>query len=287
MVQIMQEHITFTKPQEHTLHHESHNTSGDTAASARKKRVLLDRFPSLFSPRVLLLILLYSLAFTLLLLGLKMLQLEHRIQQAGRELSSLQNTSATRDTLLYQQESSEEIQQGIAENIIRLHVIANSDSDDDQALKLKVRDGIITRLQSSLADAGSMAQARSELMAENSAIQKEAERIIQNEGYDYPVRVSLEQLYFPVKEYGDLTFPAGNYEALCIEIGQAAGRNWWCVLFPSLCFVDETCAVVPDSSKEKLEDALTEEEYQSLQETPCPDSTDSVEVHMAIWDFLR
>lgn len=77
-----------------------------------------------------------------------------------------------------------------------------------------------------------------------------------------------------MKDYGDLRFPAGNYEALCVRIGSAAGHNWWCVLFPSLCFVDETHAVVPDDSKEKLQDSLSQEEYESL------------EIHSAACDWI-
>ena len=78
---------------------------------------------------------------------------------------------------------------------------------------------------------------------------------------------------FPVKTYGDLTFPAGNYQALCVEIGEAKGHNWWCVLFPSLCYLDQTCAVVPDDSKQKFKNSLTEEEY------------DTLEAHSALYDW--
>ncbi len=74
----------------------------------------------------------------------------------------------------------------------------------------------------------------------------------------------IGESYFPVKEYGDLTFPAGDYEALRVRLGSSEGRNWWCVMYPALCFVDSTYQVVPETSKEQLKQNLTEEEYNSL-----------------------
>lgn len=183
----------------------------------------------------------------------------------------------------YGTESPEEIQENIADNIIRLHVIANSDTDTDQSLKLKVRDGIIEQLQDTIAGTSSAAGAEKLLASQEDNIKNSALDIISGNGYNYPVNVSLEERYFPVKSYGDLIFPAGNYKALCVEIGEAKGRNWWCVLFPSLCFVDETYAVVPDSSKEKLKETLSEEEYESLEQD---NKEDGFFIHSAIYDWL-
>ena len=180
-------------------------------------------------------------------------------------------------------ESPEEIQENIADNIIRLHVIANSDTDTDQSLKIKVRDGIIEQLQDTIAGTSSAAGAEKLLASQEDNIKNSALDIISGNGYNYPVNVSLEERYFPVKSYGDLIFPAGNYKALCVEIGEAKGRNWWCVLFPSLCFVDETYAVVPDSSKEKLKETLSEEEYESLSQDS---KKDSFFIHSAIYDWF-
>ena len=180
-------------------------------------------------------------------------------------------------------ESPEEIQENIADNIIRLHVIANSDTDTDQSLKLKVRDGIIEQLQDTIAGTSSAAGAEKLLASQEDNIKNSALDIISGNGYNYPVNVSLEERYFPVKSYGDLIFPAGNYKALCVEIGEAKGRNWWCVLFPSLCFVDETYAVVPDSSKETLKETLSEEEYESLSQDS---KKDSFFIHSAIYDWF-
>lgn len=263
--------------------------------TGRGRWVLLEHLPPILSPRILLLVFLYAMAFTLLLLGLKMLHLEHKISSAGLHITSILSDDSSQDVLLYQQESSQQIQKEIASQIIRLHVIANSDSDSDQALKLRVRDAIITKLQQELEGASTVEEARSIILTQMPQIEQTAQRVITQQGYAYTANLSLENRYFPVKIYGDLSFPAGEYEALCLEIGEAAGHNWWCVLFPSLCFVDETYAVVPEESKKRLQDALSQEEYDSLQTTPKesdPSSEPSdpnrntVEFHSALYDWI-
>lgn len=257
--------------------------------------VLLEHLPPILSPRILLLVFLYAMAFTLLVLGLKMLHLEHKVSNAGLHITSILSEDSSQDVLLYQQESSREMQKEIASQIIRLHVIANSDSDSDQALKLQVRDAIITKLQQDLEGASTVEEARSIILTQMPQIEQTAQKVIKQQGYSYTAHLSLENRYFPVKIYGDLSFPAGEYEALCLEIGKAAGHNWWCVLFPSLCFVDETYAVVPEESKQRLQDTLTQEEYDSLQTTPSgsdttPQPSDekirTVELHSALYDWI-
>lgn len=255
-----------------------------SSKSAEKGRwVLLEHLPPILSPRILLLVFLYAMAFTLLLLGLKMLHLEYKISNASRHITSNPTTDSQQDVLLYQQESSQQIQENIASQIIRLHVIANSDSNSDQALKLKVRDGIIRNLQQELDGASSTAEARNIILSQIPEIQRTAKKIIAQEGYNYAVDISLDTRYFPVKVYGDLSFPAGDYEALCLEIGNASGHNWWCVLFPSLCFVDETYAVVPEDAKEKLKESLSREEYDSLE----TEDTHQIQFHSAICDWIK
>lgn len=157
-----------------------------------------------------------------------------------------------------------ETEETIASQIIRFHVLANSNSEEDQALKLAVRDEVVASMQKKLKDVHELTQARNILSECQTELRDTARSVIQQRGYDYPVTVGMENAYFPEKTYGDMTFPAGKYEALRICIGEAAGHNWWCVLFPSLCFVDESTAVVPEESKEKLANSLPEETYQSL-----------------------
>ncbi len=227
--------------------------------------------PHIFSPKFFALIAVYSLAFTLLLCGFRMLRLEQEAATSASHLTRVSTRLSSQNKLLQQSFSSgmiskeKQLQQNIASKIIRLHVIANSDSQSDQNLKLTVRDAVIHEMQSALKEVSSIKDARTILSKQMPLIQKKAQETIQSEGYDYPVSISLKKRYFPIKVYGDLTFPSGEYEALCLEIGKASGRNWWCVLFPSLCFVDETYAVVPNESKEKLQASLSEEEYISLE----------------------
>ena len=91
-----------------------------------------------------------------------------------------------------------------------------------------------------------------------------ADRIIKENGYTYTASASIEKGYFPLKVYGDLSLPPGEYEALRVELGSAAGQNWWCIMFPPLCFVDSTYSVVPESSKDELKYLLTDDEYNAV-----------------------
>ena len=124
------------------------------------------------------------------------------------------------------------------EGIVRLHVIANSDTVGDQALKLKVRDAVIGYMEKQ--DYLQSAEETEEFLKDNlDRLEKIAEGVIASEGYDYSAAADLGVRYIPEKTYGDITFPAGNYEALNITIGKGQGENWWCVLFPPLCLLDE------------------------------------------------
>lgn len=184
-------------------------------------------------------------------------------------------------------------QEQIAKKILRLHVIANSDSTVDQLLKLRVRDSILKLLQSSVNHASNLSDAEAQVRTQFPEILQEAEKTIVSDGYDYPVSVTLETRYFPAKQYGDLTFPPGQYRALCVEIGQAKGRNWWCVLFPSLCFVNDTTAIVPDSSKKKLQKDLGDAAYDSLliptssPAAPTATPTPKISFHSALYDWWK
>lgn len=156
------------------------------------------------------------------------------------------------------------IQQGIADKIIRFHVLANSDADQDQQLKLKVKDAVVEKMKGILKDAQNVDETKSIIKDNLNEIKEFAQAIVNQEGYPYPVQAELSKCYFPVKTYGDLTFPAGDYQALRITIGRAEGQNWWCVMYPRLCFVDSLHAVVPDESKQELKQVLTEEEYSKI-----------------------
>lgn len=155
-------------------------------------------------------------------------------------------------------------QEHIASEIIRLHVIANSDSKEDQALKLLVKDNIVSYLRDKLTDAKTIEDARKVIQNNLSSIEEIAVNTMDSQGYFYGATASLTFCDFPIKQYGDLVFPSGNYEALRVKLGASEGKNWWCVMFPSLCYVDETYDVITEENKEQFKKILTKEEYESL-----------------------
>lgn len=158
----------------------------------------------------------------------------------------------------------------IAGEILRFHVIANSDSAEDQALKLEVKEALLTILNDG------PARSKEEMIAfveeHREDLNAAAREVLRRKGKEAPVRILLTNRYFPTKVYGDLTFPCGYYDALCVEIGEAAGKNWWCVLYPPLCFADVTTGFVPEDSKEELQEVLADEDYAGL-ETGEPKTT--------------
>lgn len=179
--------------------------------------------------------------------------------------------------------NAKDIQQGIASEIIRFHVIANSDSRQDQALKLKVKEAVVKDLKPMLENSKNNKEARKIIINQKDRIKRVALEVIKENGYFYDVTVSLGESYFPTKVYGDMTFPPGKYEALKIEIGEASGKNWWCVMYPPLCFVDVTYNIVPDKSKETLKAVLTDDEYNSI----IPNKNVKVKVRFKLLDYLK
>ena len=126
-------------------------------------------------------------------------------------------------------------QDALAQKMIRLHVIANSDSDADQALKLEVRDRVLDFTTTVLQRSADMEDAQVRLREELTRIEDIAQREIAAQGYDYPVTAQLASTEFPLKEYDGFSLPAGEYMALRLVIGEGEGRNWWCVVYPPLC----------------------------------------------------
>lgn len=151
----------------------------------------------------------------------------------------------------------------IRDSVLRLHVLANSDSEADQNLKLKVRDRLLEVSTELYADAQSRDEAVQNTQENLSLLQAEAEKVVQANGYDYPVSVALEETYFNTRSYGDITLPAGNYQALRVMIGEGAGHNWWCVMFPPLCIsaVSTEISETENSENEaRLDDVLNEQQ---------------------------
>lgn len=159
----------------------------------------------------------------------------------------------------------------LSDAVFRLHVIANSDTDADQALKLKVRDSLLAYMNEICSNCSTKDEAISLANQHKDEFQKIAEQTITNNGYNYSVKINIDNFYFPTKNYGDISLPAGMYDALRVEIGEAKGQNWWCVMFPSLCFVDISSGVVDDEAKENLEQNLEEESYSVISDTKKSD----------------
>ena len=163
----------------------------------------------------------------------------------------------------------------VADQVLRFHVIAHSDSPEDQALKLEVRDALIAYMARYSSQFDSAAQAADFAAAHCTDLQTIAREVILQSGYSYPVTVSVTFCDFPDKTYGDLTFPAGEYQALRVEIGQAQGQNWWCVLYPLLCFTEEGMVTVPEESQQLLQENLSANDYRRL------------EVRCKLWEILH
>jgi len=155
----------------------------------------------------------------------------------------------------------EQLQKGIAEEVLRFHVLANSDSEGDQELKLRVRDYLLDYMEGLLNECRTVEDTKYILEKHLEDIEKTAEEYIKRTGREYAVTAELVEEEFPEKIYGDCRFPAGTYEALRINIGEAKGRNWWCMIYPGLCFTEEGGAWVDSENKALMKHVLTEEEF--------------------------
>ncbi len=169
----------------------------------------------------------------------------------------------------------------ISKSVVRLHIIANSNSNADQSLKLKVRDRILKDASHIFNDTDNSGIALN-LAKDNSAFIKSlAEDEIRRLGFEYPVSINIGEYPFPTKVYGDIALPAGKYNAVRIEIGDAKGENWWCVMYPPLCFAEGVLSASKDA-KAQLKNSLSSEEYQLISE-----NSPSVEVRFKIVELFQ
>ena len=194
-------------------------------------------------------------------------------------------------SIMYLKHSEESLSARIAPQVLRFHVLANSDSDEDQKLKLEVKQMLIDTMYEdligsdgvvgdgdvtdggygALADAAAHSQLPlskerlSSYIAEHKdVLEEKAEKFMEEKGFSYSANLKLERVYFPTKIYGDVVFPCGTYDAVRVLLGKGEGKNWWCVLYPPLCFTDNAIGVVPDSSKKELENLLPEADFRDL-----------------------
>lgn len=148
----------------------------------------------------------------------------------------------------------------ISDRVLRLHVLANSDTGEDQELKLKVRDRILKEADGMLEKAVNRASAEEILAPQLELLEAAAQDEINRQGYSYPVKVELANMYFTTRQYETVTLPAGMYDAVRVTIGEGKGKNWWCVLFPPMCLSAAT-------QQQELEAVLTPEENEIVQES--------------------
>lgn len=148
--------------------------------------------------------------------------------------------------------------------ILRFHVKANSDSSEDIALKYAVRDAVLMEIGGELEGNHTKEEVLLYLSENLEQIQEIAVRTIDEAGFTYPVNVYISNDYFPIRQYGDMVFPAGEYQALRIDIGVAQGENFWCVLYPMTCYTYDSAAVITKEDAEELERCLSAEEYEKL-----------------------
>lgn len=152
----------------------------------------------------------------------------------------------------------------IYDSVVRLHVLANSDSEYDQALKLQVRDGVLAATAELLSDCTTREQALEVIAANLDTIRRSAQEVIEREGAGYDVTVKLCEEDYPTKNYESVCFPAGRYMSLQVCIGEAEGKNWWCVLFPGMCL---SAASKTDAEQAFIQAGLTPEQYKLVTES--------------------
>ena len=174
------------------------------------------------------------------------------------------------------------ISNNLEDSIFRLHVIANSNSEEDQNLKYKVRDNLIEYMNDIASNCKTKDDAIKIANKNINEFYRIAKKTIQENGFNYDVNIEIGNFNFPTKNYGDISIPAGYYDALRVKIGEAEGQNWWCVMFPPLCFVNVSSGIVPDESKEILESELSDEEYNIISS-----NTTDIKIKFKLIEFLQ
>ena len=154
--------------------------------------------------------------------------------------------------------------QELSREVLRFHVLADSDSPEDQQRKLEVKEALLAYMEEAMPLDADLEETCSWVRENLDSLEQSAEKRLREDGCSDPVRAELVRDYFPEKTYGDVTFPAGEYTALRILIGAGQGHNWWCCLYPSLCFTDAVTAHVPEEEKEELGRVLGEDEYDMI-----------------------
>ncbi len=179
---------------------------------------------------------------------------------------------------------SASVMKDLKENIVRLHVVADSNDEEAQALKLKVRDSVAQYTAELLKDVESAEESYRILQMNMDKIQEIAQDRARAEGCSLSVTAQIGDFEFPVKSYGNITLPTGNYNAVRVTIGEGQGQNWWCVLFPPLCFVDAEATAVSASGRAQLQENLSEETYAVIENPP---ESEEIQIRFKVVDFFE
>lgn len=160
----------------------------------------------------------------------------------------------------------------ISNNFFRLHIVANSDSTEDQVIKYEIRDSILNYISPELKNSKSKDEALRIIQSNIPAFYDLSNNILSKHNVNYSVNISVGNYNFPTKDYSNFVLPEGNYDALKIELGNASGQNWWCVMFPSICIIDNSTFSTQDSTNDILENSLDSEELSIIsKDTDSPD----------------
>ncbi len=175
------------------------------------------------------------------------------------------------------------VSETISDSVFRLHVIANSDSEEDQNLKYTVRNELLKYMNSLTKNITSKEDAIQIAKEHEQDFYRIAKETVEQNGYNYDIKIEIGNAFFPTKYYGDISLPAGYYDSLKVEIGNASGQNWWCVMFPPLCFVDMSTGIVPEESKQTIKENLPEEEYALISTT----DNNTINIKFKLIEFIN
>ncbi len=170
--------------------------------------------------------------------------------------------------------------------ILRFHVRANSNSEEDLELKYAVRDAVLKKIGTELDGDYTRDEVLAYVTEHMDEIEDIATGVLRDAGYDYPVEVYISNDYFPIRQYGEMVLPAGNYQALRVDIGAAEGENFWCILYPMMCYTLDSGAVVSHEDEEVLEEVLSEEDYRKLF-VDCDTGDNTVDIRFKFLDWIE
>lgn len=160
----------------------------------------------------------------------------------------------------------EELADHLAPSILRFHILADSDSRQDQQVKLEVRSLILDYMQEKMDPDAKKPEITAWLTENTGSLETMMNQYLAEQGFSYQARLQLTNCYFPARAYGTFTFPAGYYDAARIVLGKGRGRNWWCVLYPRFCFVDAVCSSIPEESLAFLQQNLNQDDFLALED---------------------